>query len=163
MFSAQMRMQAEPHLQFVNRLSRDSRRQNLAQSFEPVIIPLQPPHAFPDRKPGLHRLVYRTESRQWRQIFVRHVVYWDKIRPYETPDGSPRIFVPPDSLRFQSFCRNWIRSANSCGVIPDSNPSGISEILAPVSEPISVRKIERVFPSADFIVMLLALSPTMIP
>ena len=52
-FGAEMRVEAEGHLEFVDGLGGDARRENLVQAFERVMVTLEPADAFLDREAGL--------------------------------------------------------------------------------------------------------------
>src|SRR5688572_16871163 len=67
-FSAQVRVQAESHLQFIDWLGRYSRRENLVEPFERVVIALEPGHTLFHRQSGFHRIRKRTNSRERWEI-----------------------------------------------------------------------------------------------
>src|SRR5437870_5715567 len=68
MFGAKMGMEAETHLELIQRLSGDVRSEDLVQPFEGVMIALKPAHTFFDRETGFHGGLYRTDACQSRQI-----------------------------------------------------------------------------------------------
>ena len=68
-FGAEMRVEAEAHLEFIERLGGDARGEDLVQALEGVMVTLEPADAFLDREAGLRGLVHRTNSGQggkWR-------------------------------------------------------------------------------------------------
>ncbi len=67
-FGAKMRVQAESHLEIVNRLSRDARGEDLVQAFESVMIALQARDALLDRQSGTRHFLKRAEAREHRQV-----------------------------------------------------------------------------------------------
>ena len=71
MLRAEIRVQRERHLQLVNRLRRQPREEDSVQPLERVVIPLQPPHALPDRQPRLLRLGESRQAGERRQFGQR--------------------------------------------------------------------------------------------
>jgi anaerobic selenocysteine-containing dehydrogenase len=81
-FGAIMSVQAEGHLQFVDRLRCDAGGENLVQPFERKMIPLEAPHAFFDGEPGLHGVFHGADAGQAWEIAIRLVGVHTKV------DGS---------------------------------------------------------------------------
>src|SRR6266702_3576809 len=67
MFGAKMRVEAEPHFEFVERLGSDARSENLVQPLQGVMVSLQPANAFLDRKAWFHCSFKGSQAGQGRQ------------------------------------------------------------------------------------------------
>src|SRR5205814_10344328 len=97
---AQVPVQAERRLQLVNGLGRNPRHEDLVQSPQRVVIPLQPPHALLHRQPRLHRLAHRTHPRQRRQIPIAavtlgvHHCSFARLNPLKLPFPAPLGYTP---------------------------------------------------------------------
>jgi hypothetical protein len=61
-FGAEMRVEAEAHLEFVDRLGSDACGEDLVQALERVMVTLEPANAFFDGEAGLRGFVHRTNS-----------------------------------------------------------------------------------------------------
>ena len=70
---AEMGVEAEAHLEFVDGLGGDARGEDLVQAFEGVMVTLEPADAFFDREAGLRGLVHRANPGQSRQMAIRLV------------------------------------------------------------------------------------------
>ena len=65
-FGAEMRVEAEAHLEFIEGLGGDARGENLVESLERVMVTLEPADTFFDRETGLRGLVHRANPGQRR-------------------------------------------------------------------------------------------------
>ena len=70
-FGAEMRVEAEGHLEFIDGLGGDARGENLVQALERVMVALEPADAFLDREAGLRGLGHRANSGQGGQVAIR--------------------------------------------------------------------------------------------
>src|SRR5436189_85317 len=71
MLGAQMRVEAEGHLQLINGLSRDAGGENLMQPLERVVITFQSGHTGFDRQSRLRGLFHRANARQAGKVPIR--------------------------------------------------------------------------------------------
>ena len=67
---AEMRMQAEAHLEFLDGLGGDARGEDLVQALERVMVTLEPADAFLDGEAGLRGLGHRANSGQGGQVAI---------------------------------------------------------------------------------------------
>ena len=106
-FGAEMGVQAESHLEFVDRFGRDSRSEDLVQALEGIMVTLEPADAFLDGEARLGGLSHRTDPGNRRQILKRAIVaHVHKERPGQMlphaeklPPRSSRRPRRPESLR----------------------------------------------------------------
>jgi hypothetical protein len=85
MVGAKMSMKAESHLQFINRFGRDSRREDLMQTLEDIMAPLETPDAFFNRETRLDGVIHRAQAGQRWHISIRFVfVHRDLISSQST-------------------------------------------------------------------------------
>ena len=69
-FGAEMRVEAEAHLEFVEGLGGDARGEDLVQPLAGVVVTLEPADAFFDREAGLRGLVHRADPGQGGQVAI---------------------------------------------------------------------------------------------
>jgi hypothetical protein len=94
-----MGVKAESHLEFVERFASDTRRENLVQSFESVVVTLVSADAFFDRQADFHRVLQRANAGERRGLpkgnrrIHKIIGFWTlaqlglriQIEPIETP------------------------------------------------------------------------------
>ena len=90
-FGAEMRVQAEAHLEFIERLGGDARGKDLVQPLAGVVVTLEPADAFLDGEAGLRGLVHGTDPGQRRQMAIRLISAHkqDGVRGYLSIERPP--------------------------------------------------------------------------
>ena len=69
-FGAEMGVEAEAHLEFIDGFGGDARGEDLVQALEGVMVTLEPADAFFDGEAGLRGLVHRANPGQRRQMAI---------------------------------------------------------------------------------------------